>query len=48
MKKTPINKLHVIISLIIGVLLALAGCLFAFKMGFFKDKDASLTSVINP
>lgn len=40
MKKTPINKLHVIISLIIGVLLGLAGCLFAFKMGFFKDKDA--------
>ena len=40
MKKTPINKLHVIISLIIGVLLALAGCLFAFKMGFFEDKDA--------
>ena len=39
MKKTPINKLHIIIALICGVLLSLAGCLFAFKMGFFDEKS---------
>ncbi|MBO4679568.1 MAG: hypothetical protein J5626_07845 [Lachnospiraceae bacterium] len=39
MKKTPVNKFACIICLICGVLLSLAGCLFAFKMGFFREKS---------
>ena len=40
MNKTPVNKLACLISLLCGVLLALAGCLFAFKMGLFREKSA--------
>ena len=38
MKKTPVNKTACIVCLLCGVLLSLAGCLFAFKMGLFKEK----------
>lgn len=40
MKKKPVNKPACIICLICGVLLSLAGCLFALKMGAFRDKGA--------
>ncbi len=38
MKKTPVNKPACIICLICGVLLSLAGCLFAVKTGVFREK----------
>ena len=38
MKKTPVNRPACIICLLCGVLLSLAGCLFALKIGAFREK----------